>query len=177
MFQVTDCSLEPDKKIMAVRFLLFGIMGVMAVYGFISTGSWSLFVLWLVTIVLFLTVARMFICARCEGYGKRCYSMYLGLYSSKLFKRQNKEIPNIGFALEAFSLVVIPLLPLVPLFSFPVFFVIYLILYFASFSLQFVHACRYCAACSNDKWKKMCPAYRAAGRIWKDEIERVVKRL
>lgn len=176
MFEVKDCSIEPDKKIMALRSLLFLAQGIIGLYGFIVTGSWPLFVFWLAVILLFLTIPRSLICARCEDYGKKCYSMYLGFYTSKLFKPSDKEIPKTGLALEAFCLITIPLLPLFPLYSIPVLFGIYIVLSAISFALQFFHACRYCAVCSSDSWKKICPAHMAAKRIWSEEVNNIRKK-
>ncbi len=104
MFEVRDCSLEPNKTIMSVRFILYGIQFFMGLFSFIYTGSWSLFIIWLAAILLFLTVPRKLICARCEGYGKKCYSMYLGLYTSKLFSYEKKDFSMLGAALEAASI-------------------------------------------------------------------------
>ncbi len=168
MFEVKDCSLEPDKRIMALRFALFAVQGILAVYGFLDAGYIALFVIWILIIILFLTVPRRLICARCDGYGRRCYSMYLGLYTSKLFSFQEKDVPAVGLALEAFSLVFIPLLPLIPLYRSTGLFALYLLLSALSWYLQFVHACRYCAVCSKDDWKRLCPARKAAAKIWRD---------
>jgi hypothetical protein len=175
MFEVNNCSLEPNRKIITIRFTLLALQCIIGLYGFINAGSWILLIIWILIIILFLTTVGNLMCARCESYGRRCYSMYLGLYTSKLFNFRKKDVPAAGLALEVFSLVFIPLLPLIPLYKSPVLFIIYFILSFLSAFLQFIHACRHCAACSQDEWKKLCPAHRAAGRIWSREIENIKK--
>ena len=54
----------------------------------------------------FLDRPRYLVCARCDGYGKNCYSLYLGRITSKyLPKVEGKERPGIaGILLEILAL-------------------------------------------------------------------------
>lgn len=163
MFEVKNCGDEPDKNVMGIRFLLVGAQFAISIYSFIYTQSWPLFIFWLATLLLFLTIPRKLICARCEGgYGKKCYPLYLGLYTSKVFSYEDKDVPLIGGILEGFCLLVLPLLPLIPLYQNLVLFIIYLVLLTVNLLFQFYHACRYCAICADEPWKKKCPAHRLA---------------
>ena len=107
-----------------------------------------------------LTIPRYLICASCSGYGKMCYSFYLGKYTSMIFPKREKEVPMIGFALEVLSLSAITFAPALAMREDRKKLMTYLILMDLVMAGQFFHACRYCGTHAEDEFKKHCPNHR-----------------
>ena len=106
---------EPNQFVMASRFTVFILLTIMAVTAFVYTSSCILLSIWIGVMVVFYTVARKNICAKCEGYGKKCHSFYLGLYTSILYPFQGiEEPPTWAAALEGVCILMTSALPLDP---------------------------------------------------------------
>jgi len=170
---MTNTFIEPNKYFMTFRFFT-GIIQVLAALSIIIYfHSWILLAIWIMALLLFGTIARKFICSRCEGYGKKCYSLYLGLYTSKLFSHtEGKKVTIFGGLLEFICIGSISLLPIVALMrnnsskEYPILLISYLALLVINLNLQFFHACRYCSLNATEEWKKLCPAYQVASLLW-----------
>ena len=166
-------SSEPNQLIMASRFTVFILLTIMAVIVFLYTSSWILLSIWIGVMVVFYTAARKNICAKCEGYGKKCHSFYMGLYTSKLYPFQGiEEPPTWAAALEGICILTTSALPFVPLVlhfdlkGVPLMFTVYLALFLINFVAQFFHACRHCVLHATEGWKKLCPANKLGQRLW-----------
>jgi hypothetical protein len=164
---------EPNQAIMAFRFSVLILQIVVGLIAFIYTSSWILFAIWLAVTVTLYTVARKNICGRCEGYGKKCYSFYSGLYTSKLYPYQEgKPVTFWPAMLEGLSLAGMNVLPFVSLFlhfdtkGVPLLLAVYSALFLITWLAQFHHACRHCVEYATDEWKKLCPAYKLGQKLW-----------
>ena len=164
---------EPNRLVMASRFAVIILQIIVGLIAFVYTSSWIWFTIWVGTFVVFSTVPRKYICARCEGYGKKCRPFYLGLYTSKLFSYHKDEPPPTWAAiLEGLCLAGTSILPFVPLFlhfdakGVPLLLVAYSALFLITWVAQFLHACRYCVEHSTEEWKKLCPSYKLGQKLW-----------
>jgi hypothetical protein len=165
-------GLQSYNGLMKFRFGILSFQMSIALLALISVHEWGLFALWAGTILMFGTIPKKLICARCDGNGKKCHSLYLGLYTSKLFSKENKNVPVAGGLIEGLCLIVIALLPFIPLLKNPTFFlVMYLALLIATLILQFFHACKHCVLNANEEWKKnLCPANKIGRKIWRGKL-------
>jgi len=173
-----SCNNDPNPFIMVIRFIILGLQLVVGFFIFINTSSWILLSIWVLSIVLYASIARKYICARCEGYGKKCYSLYLGLLTSKLYPySEDKEFSIGGGLFSVFILGMIFIIPFVPILkNFPsidnhILLIVYCAFSLVNFLFQFFHACRHCAICSTQEWKKICPSNRLASMIWNRKPE------
>ena len=164
---------EPNRLVMASRFTVLILLTITAFIAFVYTSSWILLSIWIGVMIVFSTVARKHICAKCEGYGKKCHSFYMGLYTSKLYPFQGVEQPPTWAALlEGFCILTTSALPFVPLVlhfdlkGVPLMFTVFLALFLIHFVAQFHHACRHCVEYATDEWKKLCPAYKLGQKLW-----------
>jgi hypothetical protein len=153
---------------MALRFAAFGLGVAMALGGMIKERKFKHLGAWLGAWSVFLTVARYIVCARCEGYGKMCYSYYIGKYTSLVFpKVEGKEVGPLGFGMEAAALGTIFWVPVLALRNNRQLLTRYFVIMQLVMAGQFFHACRWCAANSTQGWKNTCPAHRTWKKILK----------
>ena len=158
------CKPNPNPLIMAFRFAAFGLGGAIALGGMLRERKFKHLGAWLGIWALFLTWPRYLICARCDGYGERCYPYYLGKYTSLIFPQvEGKDVGNLGFAMEAFCLGGMYWTPVLALRKNRKLLLRYLGVMQVVLLAHFFHACRWCAANSDQKWKMACPNHR----IWK----------
>jgi hypothetical protein len=103
------------------------------------------------------------ICCRCDGYGKKCYSLYMGKITSMyLPKIEDKEVDmKLGVALELLALSTISNAPMIGLRKNKKLLSLYMLFATATFLLQFAHACRHCGQQATD-WRKDCPSAKTA---------------
>jgi hypothetical protein len=156
----TAFEVKPNPIIMALRFATFAVTNIFGAVGLVRSGNKKLMAAWLAGWGLFLTVPRYLICASCSGYGKMCYSFYLGKYTSKVFPKREKEVPHAGLVLEGLALSTMSMVPALAMRSDRKSLMTYLILQDLVLAQQFFHACRYCGTHSEDEFKKFCPNYR-----------------
>jgi hypothetical protein len=163
---VSDCDVCPENDvhpnpfIMAVRFLVFGAATIFGAMQMIKGGKKKELLAWLGGWGLFLTIPRYLICASCSGYGKMCYSYYIGKYTSMIFPKREKDVPMSGFALEVLSLSAITFAPALAMREDRKKLMTYLILMDLVMAGQFFHACRYCGTHAEDEFKMHCPNHR-----------------
>lgn len=156
----------PSPSIMAVRFFFLAAQFLVAVLGLVRERSWKALGVFLGAITFFFTLPRYLICARCDGYGKNCYSLYLGKITSMYLPRvEGKEVNPSGAGLEMLTLQTISLAPAVGLRKNFKLVSLYLLLSNITFGLHFLHACRHCAENATD-WRKDCPSARIARHIF-----------
>lgn len=153
----------PDPKIMAIRFSVFGLQFLVALVGMIKARSWKSLLAFLGGFALFATVPRKMICARCDGYGNKCYSLYMGKITSMyLPKVEGKEVDmKVGAGLELLSLGTISNAPVIGLWHNKKLLAFYMLLSTITMASQFAHSCRHCAQNATD-WRKDCPSAKTA---------------
>jgi hypothetical protein len=162
--ECTECSEYggPDPRIMTLRFIIIAKQFVIALYGMIKLRSWKPLIAWFAGFALFATVPRTMICARCDGYGKKCYSLYLGKITSMYLPKIDKPVDmQLGAGLELLSLLTISNAPVIGLRKNKKLLAIYMILNTLTLVLHFSHACRHCAQNATD-WRKDCPSAKTA---------------
>ncbi len=156
----------PSPAIMAVRFFFLAAQFLVAVLGLVRERRWKALGVLLGAITFFFTLPRYLICARCDGYGKNCYSLYLGKITSLYLPRvEGREVNPAGAALETLTLQTMALTPAIGLRRNRKLFALYLVLSNITFGLHFWHACRHCAENATD-WRKDCPMAKAAGAVF-----------
>lgn len=163
----TECSEYggPNPTVMTIRFLVLGLQLLVGMLGMARDRSWKALTAFLTGIVFFGSVLRYLICARCEGYGKRCYSLYLGKATSTYLPRvHEKEIGPSAMVLEVIALALISQSPVVGIKNRRTR-ALYALLSTATFAMHFTHACRHCARYATD-WKSRCPSARAYRRFF-----------
>ena len=161
----------PNPAVMALRFSVFGAQVMVALTGMVKERSWRVLGAWFAAIAFFLTLPRYLICCRCEGYGKKCYPLYLGkLTSLYLPKVEGKEVSPVGAGLELLTLNLMSNLPLMGLKNDKKLRNLYMLLANLTMGLQFYHACRHCARYATD-WRKDCPSARMARLVFSIERE------
>ena len=149
----------PNPTIMKVRFLaVFAQMGV-ALYGLVKERSWKALGAFVGSFIFFWTVPRYLICARCENYGRDCYSLYLGKLTSRIWPKQEGEIPKVGMALEVITLGTFANAPAIGLLKNRKLLALYMLFSNITVTTQFFHACRHCAYYAKD-WRSECPSAR-----------------
>lgn len=149
----------PNPKLMMFRLFVITAQIIVGLYGMLKERSYKALWAWLGAFALFWTVPRYLICARCEGYGRDCYSLYLGRIVSKyLPKVEGHERPsNLGIGLEILSLATISNAPMIGMRGNRKLLAVYMVLAGITFWSQFLHACRHCAE-YGEGWKKNCPS-------------------
>jgi hypothetical protein len=156
----------PDPKIIGIRFIILAAQFLVAMVGLIHERSWKALLAELGALAFFLTLPRYLICCRCEGYGQRCYSLYLGkLTSLYLPKVEGKEVSPAGAALELLTLSVLGNSPAIGLRKNKKLLALYLLLANLTVGFQFWHSCRHCAKYATD-WRKDCPSAKLAGSVF-----------
>jgi hypothetical protein len=153
-------DVQPNHLIMALRFLAFGAGALVALVGLIKGGRKKELLAWLGGWGLFLTLPRYLICASCTGYGKMCYSYYLGKYTSMILPKREKPVPLYGLGLEGLALSTIFWAPAIGLRKDRKSLMAYLAMMQLVLVGQFLHACRYCGTHSDDEFKKFCPNHQ-----------------
>lgn len=153
----------PNPKIMAARFTVFGLQFLIAFFGLIKERSWKSLLAFLGGFALFATVPRKMICCRCEGYGKMCYSLYLGKITSMyLPKIEDKEVDmKLGAGLELLALGTISNAPAIGLRKNKKLLAWYMLFSTLTVVMHFSHACRHCAQNATD-WRQDCPSAKTA---------------
>jgi hypothetical protein len=153
----------PDPKVMGARLFIIGMQILIALYGLVKERSWKALGAFLGAFALFATVPRTMICCRCDGYGKKCYSLYMGKITSMyLPKIEDKEVDmKLGVALELLALSTISNAPMIGLRKNKKLLSLYMLFATATFLLQFAHACRHCGQQATD-WRKDCPSAKTA---------------
>jgi len=152
----------PNPVTMRVRLLVLSAQFLVALVGLWRERSFKALGVFLGAIAFFFTIPRYLICARCEGYGKDCYSLYMGKVTSMIWpKVEGKEVSPLGALLEVLTLLTVTNAPVVGLRSNRKLLALYMLLANATFWMHFSHACRHCAQYATD-WKKDCPAAKAA---------------
>jgi len=156
----------PDPKIMGIRFFVLGAQFLVAIVGLIRERSWKALLATLGALAFFLTLPRYLICCRCEGYGQKCYPLYLGkLTSLYLPKVEGKEVSSAGAALELLTLSILGNSPAIGLRKNKKLLALYLLLTNLTVGFQFWHSCRHCAKYATD-WRKDCHLAKLAGSVF-----------
>lgn len=155
----------PDPAKMKLRFTILGAQLLVALLGLIRERSWKALFTMFGAIVFFAFVPRRLICCRCEGYGKNCYSLYLGKITSMYLPKEEGEVSPLGAALEVVALAIIANAPAVGLRKNKKLLALYMLLGNLTIWFQFSHACRHCATYATD-WKKDCPSAMAARKFF-----------
>ncbi len=162
------CGPRPNPLIMAARFTAFALGIATALVGMVKERKFKHLAAWLGAWSVFLTLARYVICARCEGYGRMCYSYYIGKYTSLVFPKVEGEEPGtFGIGLEAACLGAITWIPALAMRADRRLLARYMAIMQLVMIGQFFHACRWCAANSTQEWKNACPAHRTWKKILK----------
>lgn len=149
----------PNPKVMMFRIFVIVAQMTVGLIGMLRERSWKALTAWVGAFALFWTVPRYLICARCEGYGKDCYSLYLGkVVSMYLPKVEGHDRPsNLGILLEVLSLATISNAPMLGMRKHKKMLALYILLASITFWSQFLHACRHCSE-YGEGWKKECPS-------------------
>lgn len=156
-----ECSEHagPNPKVMMLRFLVLGLQFLVGLAGMVRSRSWKALAAFFAGQAAFWSVLRYMICARCEGYGRNCYSLYLGkATSSYMPKVEGKKVRPAAMVGEVIALSLISQSPLVGIKDRRTR-LLYLLLVTATLVMHFTHACRHCATYATD-WKKNCPSAR-----------------
>lgn len=154
----------PNPLVMKLRIIGFLAEFIVAVYAVARKKSKVIAAVWLAAIIAFATILRYFICARCEGYGKKCYSMYIGKYTSFLFPEQKgKEVPLWAFIGEAAAINLMVSTPILAMTGKANRKLrgVYSAIVFYNLMMQYLHACRHCALYAEEDWRRMCPSNKS----------------
>lgn len=158
----------PNPTMMSVRFLVLAAQFLVAFVGMIKERSFKALAVMVGALAFFFTVPRYLICCRCEGYGEKCYPLYLGKITSLyLPKVEGKRVTPLAAGLEGITLNTLAITPAVGLRKNLKLEFVYLFLANLTLLLQFRHACRHCARYATD-WRKECIGARAARRYFGD---------
>lgn len=103
----------PDPATMRLRFFFIFTQLFVGLVGMIKARNWKALAAFLSGFTLFWTVPRYLICARCEGYGQNCRSLYLGKITSMYMPKQEGEVGPLGMALELVALSLVSEAPLI----------------------------------------------------------------
>ncbi|MBN1288791.1 MAG: hypothetical protein JXA49_04045 [Actinobacteria bacterium] len=161
----------PDPSFMRFRLGTFFAQFGLALFGLAWERKWKTFAATIGSLVFFFTLPRYLICARCPGYGKRCYSLYLGLATSRVMPRvEGKKVKTIGLMFETMALTGIGLVPITGLLGNLKMLVPYMVLLDTTLGTQFIHACRHCAYnAAEDSWQYNCPVRKIACFVYNPE--------
>lgn len=157
----------PNPTIMKFRIATFFLQYVYAAYALIKAKSWKSLTATFGALAFFFPL-RYLVCARCQGYGKDCYSLYLGKVTSKIMpKVEGKEIGTLGVILEVLTLYGISMGPVFGLLKRFKLLVPYTWLLSATMGSQFLHACRHCGLNAREgTWQSRCPSGKVAKFIF-----------
>ncbi len=156
----------PNPAIMNVKFFFLFAQFLVAVLGLLKERSWKALGVFLGATAFFFTVPRYLVCARCDGYGTNCYSLYLGKITSLYLPRvEGKEVNPSGAVLETLTLQTMSLSPAIGLRHNRKLFCLYLLLSNITLGLHFCHSCRHCAEYATD-WRKDCLSARMARKVF-----------
>lgn len=156
----------PNPKIMQLRFFFIAMQALIAVVGLIRERSWKALSAFLGAFALFATVLRSLICARCDGYGKNCYSLYLGKITSMYLPKGEGPVSfSVGVPLEVACLATIANAPAIGLRRNKKLLAIYLLFSNLTAFSQFAHACKHCGRYATD-WRKDCPSGKLARKVF-----------
>lgn len=157
----------PDPTIMRLRVVIFFLQYVYAAVALVIAKSWKSLATTFGSLALFFPL-RYMVCARCQNYGKNCYSLYLGRITSMMMpKVENKEMSNISVLLEVIAIYLITMGPVFGLLRKFKLLVPYMGLLSGTMGLQFMHACRHCGLYAKEgTWQSRCPAGKIANIIY-----------
>ncbi len=162
------CDPNPNPLLMALRLAAFATGLAMALVGMIRERKFKLLGAWLGTWGVFLSIARYLTCSRCDGYGKMCYSFYIGKYTSLVLPRtEGKDVGPVGIGLEAACLGAIFWIPVVAMRGDRRLLARYLAVMQLTLIGQVFHSCRWCARNSRQAWKDACPVHRTWKKVLK----------
>jgi len=163
----------PNPTIMKIR--VGAILGEIAValYGLVKERSWKALGAFVGSGIFFWTLPRYLICARCENYGKDCYSLYMGKLTSKIWSKKEGEVGKIGMTLEAVTLGTFAYAPALGLLKNRKLLALYSFFLNITLMTQFLHACRHCASYA-EGWRADCPSARTHRMIFGDKRETAV---
>ncbi len=156
-----ECSeyAGPNPRIMMLKFLVLGAQLLLGLTGLLKERSWKALGAFFAGLALFWSIPRYLICARCEGYGRKCHSFYLGKATSLYMpKVEGKKVGPLAMVLEIIALSLISQSPAVGIKNSRKR-VLYVLLSTATVVMHFMHSCRHCATYATD-WKRNCPAAR-----------------
>lgn len=156
----------PNPNIMKMRFFFVGMQVLIAVVGLIKERSWKALIAFFGALGLFATIPRMLICARCDGYGKDCYSLYLGKITSMYLPKGESPVSfSVGVPLEVACLATFANAPAVGLRHNRKLLALYLLFSNLTVFSQFAHACKHCGRYATD-WRKDCPSGKLARKVF-----------
>ncbi|MBN2168492.1 MAG: hypothetical protein JW738_04550 [Actinobacteria bacterium] len=157
----------PDPTIMRFRLFLFAAQYVYAAVALMLAKSWKSLTVTFGALAFFFPL-RYIVCARCQNYGKNCYSLYLGRITSMMMpKVEGKEIGPVSFILEVVTLYLITMGPVFGLMRKFKLLVPYMGLLSGTLGLQFMHSCRHCGLYAKEgTWQSKCPAGKIANIIY-----------
>lgn len=166
----TSCSCQecveyggPSPKFMMVKFLVLGAQTAVALYGLVKERSWKALAAYFAGFTLFWTFARALTCARCDHYGRLCYSYYLGRATSMLHPKREGDIGPLGMGLEITALSLLGVAPAIGLLKNKRLLALYQLFATATLVMHFSHACRHCGLYADaDEWRGQCPAAKTA---------------
>lgn len=156
----------PDPKIMYLRFFFIGMQVLIAVAGMIKERSWKSLLAFSGAFAVFATVPRRLICARCDNYGKMCYSLYLGKITSMYLPKGEGDVDfRVGVPLEALCLATITNAPVIGLWRNKKLLLLYMLFANLTGAFQFSHACKHCGQYASD-WRSDCPSAKLALKVF-----------
>ncbi len=159
----------PNPIIMTFRVMVIVAQMVLGAYGMLKERSYKALWAWLGALALFWTIPRYLICARCPGYGQKCYSLYLGkitsMYMLKVEGHEQEHPSSLAIGLEVLSLATISNAPAIGLRGDKKLLRLYMLLSTITLWSQFLHACRHCAT-YGEGWKKDCPSAQTYRRLF-----------
>lgn len=157
----------PNPAIMNFRIAVFFLQYIYAAYALIKAKSWKSLGVTFGALGFFIPL-RYLVCARCQGYGKDCYSLYLGKLTSKLMpKVENKKIGTSSVILEVLTLYLIFMGPIFGLLKRFKLLIPYTWLMGVTGGSQFLHACRHCGLNAQEgTWQSKCPSGKVARFIF-----------
>lgn len=146
---------------MMLKVLVIAVQFLVGLFGMLKERSWRALGAFFAGFALFWSIARVMTCARCDNYGKDCYSLYLGKVTSKYLPKMDGEIGPMSMGIEALALGLINNSPTVGLWRNRRLLAAYQLLSTATLVMHFSHSCRHCAHHATD-WRKDCPSAKVA---------------
>jgi len=118
--------------------------------------------LWLGGLLVWGTLCKYLICARCECYGKPCDFCYGGKYAALFFKPQpDRTLDASGTIAEGGSMSLIALLPIAAAWGNKRILTLYLFTLLAFEAGLYYICCSKCVLYSKEPWKRdVCPTYK-----------------
>lgn len=158
----------PDPTIMGLRFGILAGQVLLGITGLIYEKKWKLLGAMLGSVAFFFSIPRRLICARCPGYGKKCYALWLGLATSKIMPRvEGKKVPGYSLILESLALMGMTMPPALGFLRNWKLLIPYMALFEGTAGLHFLHACRHCAHYAPEgSFQDWCPVCQIARVIY-----------